>query len=224
MFLYPYFFSGLKQGTFCCKVYHRHSFFFFKLIFWGKRLCSLPFIDKKIFPWYNSFWGWPWFFFFFFLLIHSLFSVLEYFPVAFILLTTSLHVYLLSHTDSRMRCLLYWNLQLIDLHTVEPFIGSCAELACLPCSFLQPYWITEVLEDSLSPSACLHQCHKAYHGGRSALWCVWRQAPFWWGGVAAPRWVHPLCGRFEPHSSTPSIRSNDSSESASSWVRRRHIL
>lgn len=153
-----------------------------------------------------------------FLLIHSLLSVLEYFPVAFILLTTSMLVYLLSHTDNRMRCLLYWNWQLIDLLTVESFTGSFAELPCLPPFFLQPYWITEILEDSLSPSACLHQCHKAYYGGRSALWCVWRQAPFWWGGVAAPRWLHSLCGRFEPHSSPPSIRSNDSGEKMQAYL------
>lgn len=112
-----------------------------------------------------------------------------------------------------------WNLQQIDMYSTYYKILQRKLLnSVLSSVFLQPYWVTEILEDPLSASAGLHQCHKAHHGRRGALRCVWWQAPFWWGGVAAPRWIHSICGGFESHSSTPSIWSDDSSESAFSCV------
>lgn len=83
----------------------------------------------------------------------------------------------------------------------------------LPSTFLQPYRVAEVLEDAVPVAARLHQRHQAHHGGRGALRRVRRQAPLGRGGVAAPRWLHPLRGGLEPHPPPPPLGSDDPSES-----------
>lgn len=137
-------------------------------------------------------------------------------PVTFSLLTIPWHVCCF--------CLRWslWNVQQVDLYfRFWKALPRKLLTSVVPSPFPQPYRVAEVLEDAVPAAARLHQCHQAHHGGGGALWRVRRQTPLGRGGVAAPRWLHPLRGGPEPHPPPPPLRSNDPSECrprAVSWA------